>query len=105
MPNDIFLGTKPIWHIHSFIYLHAEVEHTQRLYNKFREFLEDQLGNDQLRVGDKVTKLPKTKIRAADLIRDILEPSNGANATVHKVYYLTFGEENMGLKVLNVRPQ
>ncbi|ERL85944.1 hypothetical protein D910_03359, partial [Dendroctonus ponderosae] len=101
MPNDIFLGTKPLWNIHSFLFLHAEVEHTQRMYNKFREFLDDQLGNDPLIIGGKESKIQKPKIRAADLIRDILEPNNGANATVHKVYHLTFGEENMGLKVLN----
>uniref|UniRef100_A0AAR5PC47 Uncharacterized protein n=1 Tax=Dendroctonus ponderosae TaxID=77166 RepID=A0AAR5PC47_DENPD len=101
MPNDILLGTKPLWNIHSFLFLHAEVEHTQRMYNKFREFLDDQLGNDPLIIGGKESKIQKPKIRAADLIRDILEPNNGANATVHKVYHLTFGEENMGLKVLN----
>lgn len=100
MPEDILRGTEPIRHIHAFLFLHSEVKHTEIMYDKFRRFLRNQIAINTNGYSDK--KVISESIEIDDMVRDILNQKSGANATVHKIYNLTFGKENMAMDILNV---
>lgn len=100
MPEDTLRGTEPIRHIHAFLFLYSEVKHTENMYDKFRRFLRNQIAINANGYSDK--KVTSDSIEIDDMVRDILNPKSGANVTVHKIYNLTFGKENMAMDILNV---
>lgn len=99
MPKNTLRGTEPISKIHPYLYLYADVRQMENLYDKFVRFLDCRI--ESSKSTDK-NKLHQDNIRIDDIIGDILNPQTGANATVNKVYNLTFGSENMAKDVLEV---
>lgn len=99
MPKNTLRGTEPISKIHPYLYLYADVRQMENLYDKFVRFLDCRI--ESSKSTDK-NKLHQDNIRIDDIIGDILNPQTGANATVNKVYNLTFGSENMAKDVLEL---
>lgn len=96
MPNNTLRGTEPISKIHPYLYLYADIRQMENLYDKFVRFLDYRIASSENKLHQ------EGGIRIDDIIGDILNPQTGANATVHKVYNLTFGNENMAKDVLEV---
>ncbi|XP_076270248.1 uncharacterized protein LOC143202526 [Rhynchophorus ferrugineus] len=97
MPDDIVYGLEPIRHIHTFLFLYPEFKQMERLYEKFRQYLEDQKLKRIRQSGPF-----QVRVDSDEMVRDIFNNKNGANVTVNAVYNMTFGAENMLMKVLTL---
>ncbi|CAG9773540.1 unnamed protein product [Ceutorhynchus assimilis] len=102
MPKDILRGTEPIRNIHAFLFLYSEVLHTENLYEKFRQYQEDQMRVNNIGGFKDDKKRLDPGIETQFILKDILNRNTGANVTVNKVYNLTFGSENMVMEIVDL---
>ncbi|XP_066151751.1 uncharacterized protein [Euwallacea fornicatus] len=100
LPSDNLRGTEPIRNIHAYIFLFSDIKQTENLYQKFRRAQEDRIKLYDSNFSDE--KLVDEAVNLDDIIKDILNTKTGANVTVHKIYDLTFGSENMAKEILDL---
>ncbi|XP_050311529.1 uncharacterized protein LOC126747077 [Anthonomus grandis grandis] len=100
VPSDILRGTGPLKTVHSFLFLYSDIKHLDHIYSKFLEYLEGHKKVQGLSQTDKKSA-QAVPIETEDMVYDILNPNTGAYDTVLKIYNLTFGEENMALKIID----
>ncbi|XP_060523218.1 uncharacterized protein LOC132700114 [Cylas formicarius] len=100
VPENTLRDLGPIKSIGAFLHLYSELTHLDRLYGKFRQYHEERLNANDIESFDKASV--RRRIDTDDIINDILNENHGANKTVHNIYDLSFGRENMVFEVFTL---